>query len=88
MIVEFEFHKKTPLSIIDFIDKLKATGYRVYAELEGYGLEMKVVGSDSTIIPFYTKIYEEGSEDGMYEYQIISKNKDDFMKLYEIMSPM
>ena len=67
---------------------MKAAGYKVYAELEEEGLEIGIMNGDGSHIPFEMKIYEKGSEDGMYEYQVITKNKENFMKLHEIMVNM
>lgn len=88
MIVEYEFHKKTPHNITDLFDKIKSMGFKIYAELEEEGLELGIMNGDGSHIPFEMKIYEKGSEDGMYEYQIITKNKDNFMKLYDIFVAM
>lgn len=86
MMVEYEFHVKTEHNLTDLIKKIESMGFRIYAELEEEGLEMGIMNGDGTHISFEMKIYEEGTEDGMYEYQIITKNREKFMKLHDVMS--
>lgn len=82
MINKYEFHIRTNHNITDLVEKMKAMTIDVKMELGHKGIELYIHNrATSTHIEAFIKLYE--CVDGVYEYELSTYKKDDFMKLLE-----
>lgn len=77
-----EFHKQTTLNLNDIWSKMKELGYSCNMELLHDGIWVTIVGTSGIPTNFTMELYSD--KDGVKTYEVKTKSKDDFMKLYEI----
>jgi hypothetical protein len=77
-----EFHKQTAMDLNDVWSKMKEMGYNCNMELLHDGVCVTIVGANGMPTKFVMDLYE--NLDGMKTYEIKTKTKEDFTKLYEI----